>query len=532
MKKLFSVILCMALMLSAFAVPALADDAFCKKVDFQNVSNNSSTVADFAISDGALTGNMLKDKNEFRIKFDSIDVTPYVDNGYIGFNIKMSNIPQKLRIYPYSTYTDSEGTSHSVRPSSPYTVTINGMTSDKAFWIYLPLKDLVDITTGKCATHSGKDCAQSSTSCTYTLSSITSMIIQPQIEANDTASKNSDYTANPITVEVKDLGLYVYKTKINGVSKDGYWMPIVNGSLTDGTDLKLDSDFIYDIKISNKDLDVATSFISSGYVMNDGYITFKPNATKTNGLSFYLGTAGLTLPVSKTWLDNGTTRWKYEDYTLRLKIKSATVPKELYIGPMSGYSKTENSGYNAGGIRPIKNCFADMKSNQWFTLDISLYDFIKGDISNSSKNTAKTLGSITLFFRNTDGTALSDIDIAEMAIYGPSRGLTVTNLQITKDSEQVTSYSTGDALVLQADVANTTSLDKSFKTIGAFYNDDKLAGVELFDIDVLANTNTATTMQSTAITVPAETTKFKAFAFSNLNDIIPLCESAIAQIAQ
>ena len=202
--------------------------------------------------------------------------------------------------------------------------------------------------------------------------------------------------------------------------------------------------------------------------------------------------------------------------------------------PMSGYSKTENSGYNAGGIRPIKNCFADMKSNQWFTLDISLYDFIKGDISNSSKNTAKTLGSITLFFRNTDGTALSDIDIAEMAIYGPSRGLTVTNLQITKDSEQVTSYSTGDALVLQADAANTTSLDRNFKAIGAFYNNDKLADVKIFDVQVSANTNEATTKSSEAITVPAQTTQFKAFAFSNMNDIIPLCASASAnlQIAQ
>ena len=49
MKKLFSVILCMALMLSAFAVPALADAAFCTEVGFSNVEDNKSTVTNFAI---------------------------------------------------------------------------------------------------------------------------------------------------------------------------------------------------------------------------------------------------------------------------------------------------------------------------------------------------------------------------------------------------------------------------------------------------------------------------------------------------
>ena len=88
-------------------------------------------------------------------------------------------------------------------------------------------------------------------------------------------------------------------------------------------------------------------------------------------------------------------------------------------------------------------------------------------------------------------------------------------------------------MTLTAKASNTTSIARSFSTIGAFYNGNQLADVKIFNIEVPANTTDVPVTKT--VTVPQEsTTKFKAFAFSNLKDITPLCESksADAQIAQ
>ena len=304
-----------------------------------------------------------------------------------------------------------------------------------------------------------------------------------------------------------------------------------NGSVTDGTDLS--NKFGYTSTISKTTIK-ATDYLSL-YTMNDGYITFKPNTTNTNGLAFYLGTEGLTLPVSETYNDNGTTRWNYSDYTLRLKIKSATEPENLYIGAAQGYDTKKVTGNDNGNIRQASSDLYDgtWDAEEWHTIDISLSKFMKGNIAKDELNQNSELGSITLFFLNETKT-MSDICVSDIAIYGPSRGLTVTNLQITKDSKQTDVYSAGDTLTLKAKASNTTSIERSFSTIGAFYNGNQLAGVEIFNIEVPANTTDVPVTVTETVTVPAETTKFKAFAFSNLKDITPLCEStsAYAQIAQ
>ena len=513
MKKLFSVLMCLALLLSTLAVSALADDDFCKKVDFSNVEDSKSSMEPFNISGNTMTGTMTKDKNEISINFDNIDVTSYVDNGYIGFCLEMSKVPKFLRVYPYSVYTDSNG-AHRVRPTSPYKVSPTGMEANKPFWIYLPLKDLIDMT-GSCKTSGHNDCEAQ-----YTLSSIGALIIQPEI-----ADSTHDYSANPVTVEVKDLGFYVYKTEINNISKDGYWMPVIKGGVTSGNTIKTDAKYGQSATVDNvKYLD--EHFLASACTIDsaNGQIKVSPNPTNKYGASFQISIpAGVSLP-SAIWSES----------TLKIKIASDTNAEYLFIGPKGTYINESGSEKtaNAGGARPnggIK--LSDITpENGYKIVDIPLSDIFKGGYAT---NNCTKLTSINFILFNTDTTTvLNDVKITDIAIYGPSRGLFVTNLQITKDSEQTAEYSAGDTLTLTANASNTTSIARSFSTIGAFYNGNQLADVKIFNFDVPANTDVPVTKTET-VTVPQEsTTKFKAFAFSNLKDITPLCESAYAQIAQ
>lgn len=513
MKKLFSVLMCLALLLSTLAVPALADDAFCKKVDFSNVKNSKSSMSAFEISGNTITGTMTKDKNEISIDFDDIDVTSYVDNGYIGFCLTMSKVPKNLRVYPYSKYTDSNGT-HSLRPTSPYKVSPTGMEANKPFLIYFPLKDLITMT-GSCKTSGHDNCEAQ-----YTLSSIGALIIQPEI-----ADSTHDYSANPVTVVVKDLGFYVYKTEINNISKDGYWMPVIKGGVTSGNTIKIDTEYGQSATVSNVKYQ-DKEFLASAYTIDsaNGQIIVSPNATKKYGVSFNISIPdGVSLP-SAIWSES----------TLKIKIASDTNAEYLFIGPKGTYineSGVEKT-VNAGGARPTGGIKLSEKTaeNGYIIVDIPLSSIFMSGYAN---NNCTKLISINFILFNTDtNTVLNDVKITDIAIYGPSRGLFVTNLQITKNSEQTPVYSAGDTLTLTAKASNTTSIARSFSTIGAFYNGNQLADVEIFNIEVPANTDVPVTK---IVTVPQEsTTKFKAFAFSNLKDITPLCESksADAQIAQ
>ena len=534
MKKLFSVILCMALMLSAFAVPALADDDFCKKVDLKNVEDAKSSMGVAISEEGVITGKMKADKKEVNINFDGVDLTPYVDNGYLAFCIKMSKVPTTLRVYPYSVYTDKEG-EHSLRPKDPYKVSPTGMEADKPFWIYLPLKNLINMN-GDCKTssHIGAD---KKVTCNgqYTLTSFGKLIIQPQIDPDKaTNEQKHDFNTTPVTVEVKDLGLYVYKTEINGVSKDGYWMPLIKGGVTSGNEIKIDANAKYGQsatvgKGAQEQKYYDEHFLASACTIDsaNGQIKVRPNAINTYGASFQISIPdGVSLP-----------RDIWDKSTLRIKIASDTNAEYLFIGPKGSYydeSKGKNATLNAGGARPnggIK--LSDItEENGYKIVDIPLSNIFKGNYE--KYNCIKELTSINFILFNTDTTTvLNDVKITDIAIYGPSRGLTVTNLQITKDSEETAEYSAEDTLTLTAKASNTTSIARSFSTIGAFYNGNQLAGVEIFNIEVPANTTDVPVTKP--VTVPKEsTTKFKAFAFSNLKDITPLCEStsAYAQIAQ
>ena len=529
MKKLFSVILCMALMLSAFAVPALADDAFCKKVDLQNVKDAKSSMGVEISEEGVITGTMKVNKKEVNINFDGVDLTPYVDNGYIGFCLTMSKVPTTLRVYPYSVYTDEEG-EHALRPKDPYKVSPTGMEADKPFWIYLPLKDLITMT-GTCQTSSHKDGTNVICNGQYTLTSFGKLIIQPQIDPDKAANEQKhDFNTTPVTVDVKDLGLYVYKTEINGVSKDGYWMPLIKGGVTSGNEIKIDTKYGQSATVGKGEQEKKyddKDFLASAYTIDsaNGQIIVSPNATNKYGASFQISIPnGVSLPKA-IWSES----------TLRIKIAADTNAEYLFVGPKGSY--IDGSGNkqtaDAGGARPTGGINLSEKPVEkgYIIVDIPLSDIFKGGYAN---NNCTKLTSINFILFNTDTTkALNEVKITDIAIYGPSRGLFVTNLQIKKDSEETAEYSAEDTLTLTAKASNTTSIARSFSTIGAFYNGNQLAGVEIFNIEVPANTTDVPVTKP--VTVPQKsTTKFKAFAFSNLKDITPLCEStsAYAQIAQ
>ncbi len=521
MKKIFGILLCLTVILSAFAVPALADDAdVIRKISITNPVNAKASIKDLAIdADGTITGNMQSNKQEVNINFDAVDASLYYDNGYIGFNITMSAVPKTLRIYPYSRFTDEEGL-HEIRPGSAIAVTPTDMTAGKPYWVWIPISSLA--TSGVCKTSghtAGTNCHAE-----YTQTSIGKIIIQPDITSAD--------AVYPVSITVKELAFYAYSTAINGVEKEGYWSPVLKGNVTSGNVVR--NDVSYNAGISGKAASNDINFLASEYVYNDGYITFKPNADKNYGLSFNLGIEKLlTLPVASYEDKNNKTYGKYDDYFIRVKIRSESIPNNIYIGARSNYNG--KGGNNCGGIRPVTaSAYSEWQANEWFTLDIPLTDFMKVGQSIALKD--GKIGSINLFFYNSnadddstkagyDHTALSNIDIADIAIYGPKRGLTVTNLKITKGGAETADYSAGDSLVLQAVVTNSASTARAFKAIGAFYNGGQLSNVTVLDMSSEANSDSVT-LSSEPIAAPEGTTKFKAFIFNGMDDITPLCENA------
>lgn len=516
MKKIFGILLCLTVIFSAFAVPALADDAdVIRKISITNPVNAKASIKDLAIdADGAITGNMKANKQEVNINFDAVDASLYYDNGYIGFNITMSQVPTTLRIYPYSRFTDEEGL-HEIRPGSAIAVKPTDMTAGKPYWVWIPISSLA--TSGVCKTSghtAGTNCHAE-----YTQTSIGKIIIQPDITSAD--------AVYPVSITVKELAFYAYSTTINGVEKEGYWSPVLKGNVTSGNVLKNTAEYGYKQGINgSKDAAmIDTNNMASAYTMNDGYITFSPNETYNNGLAFYMGISKLITLPAPTYTDSKDKVFRdYSDYVLRLKVRSHTVPEKLYVGPCSGYNATKVTGVNAGGIRVASTSFADWTPDEWFILDIPVNDFMKSGIAKVSSNANGTIGSINLFFRNAEN-ALSDIDIADIAIYGPKRGLTVTNLKITKGGAETEDYSAGDSLVLQAVVTNSASTARAFKAIGAFYNSGELSDVTVLDMSSEANSDSVT-LSSEPIAAPEGTTKFKAFIFNGMDDITPLCKNA------
>ena len=509
MKRVFSILLCAALAVSLFAIPAFADEGeVVSKIGLSEVKNNGSNMKNVSIATDTITGQMQGNKQEIKIKYDIANVDAYSDIGYIGFYANFSVVPKYIRIYPYSLIKDANGSEQYARPGVAGIPGISGMKANEWFWCYVPLTTFKGIT-GKV---NGQDTD-------YSLKTLCQLIIQPEMTTVPTAD-------SPVDVQIKDLGFYVLKNNIDGVEKEGYWNPLNKGVTT--TDNVVRTNLGYgNTSMAYNDKD----YLSAGYDAHDGYLTFKPNAANTNGMSInfaYSGNSGngLTLPVFTNQAADSKGNI-YRDYTgwyLSVKLRSSIIPSDLYIGAKSGYSASAQKGNDVGGIRKI-NSLSGWTAGEWCVLNIPMSDFMKAAIAKSTN--PSTIGSINMFFINMDGTtALSDIDIADIAIYGPKRGLTVTGLKVTKSGAETATYSASDALVIAADAANTSASSKTFKAVGAFYDGETLSQVTLLDMSAAAATSA--TVKSEAITAPEGTTSFKAFAFTSMSDITPLCEAAQA----
>ena len=510
MKRVFSILLCVALAVSLFAIPAFADEG--EVVSNVGLLNNitfktgTGKYTDVTSGDGAFSGTMTAEKNEIEVKFDNVDLSSYADTGYIGFKMKLSVVPAAVRTYINGTLTvnkkEHKGKSTVSAVLAPNYQT-DANTADKWVNVYIPLSLYAN---AQITCYSGKDddhTASGSHKVDFKYDNIYQLNIQPEVAANT-------------KIEVKDFAIYNSSAlTINGNAMTNYWRPMIDGNVIIGNAFSNNKTYGQTGTIDKNNKYNDKDFMASQLTIDPtvGYATIKANTTNTNGAAVNVSMSS----AANSWYSNYKISLpeSNDKYILRLKVKSQTVPTNLLIGPKSGTA-------NAGGIRPVTAKYLETwNANEWSIIEIPMDDFLKGGMTN-----ATAIDSISLMFVNINGNALSDIDIADIAIYGPKRGLTVTGLKVTKSDEETATYSANDSLVIAADAANTSASSKTFKAVGAFYNGETLSQVTLLDMSAAAATSA--TVKSAAITAPEGTTSFKAFAFTSMSDITPLCEAAQA----
>ena len=511
MKRVFSILLCVALAVSLFAIPAFADEGeMVSNVGLLNnitFSTSSGQYSDVTTGDGAFSGTMTESKKEISVKFDKTDLSSYVDTGYIGFKMKLA-----VRTYISGTST-IDGVDHTTKNnvsavlSPDYQTDAN--TADKWVNVFIPLS-LYANAKGKCymAGNEHKGSANNH-EVEFKFDKIYQLNIQPEVDKN---TKNTK-------IEVKDFAIFNSAAlTINGNAMTSYWRPMIDGNVIIGN--AFSNTKAYGLGVDIKYNDDKTNYNDKYFMASEltidpalGYATIKANTTNKNGAAVNVSMSS----AANSWYSNYKISLpeSKDKYILRLKVKSQTVPTDLLIG-------SKNATVNAGGIRQVNTDYRKTwEANKWSIIEIPMDDFLKGGMTN-----ATAIDSISLMFVNINGNALSDIDIADIAIYGPKRGLTVTGLKVTKSDTETATYSANDSLVIAANAANTSASSKTFKAVGAFYNGETLSQVTLLDMSAAAATSA--TVKSAAITAPEGTTSFKAFAFTSMSDITPLCEAAQA----
>ena len=498
---------------SALTFPAFAETAETSAVTNLNLITNlqnktaSNAYTDVSFESGIFNGKIAASKNEIQLAFDPLNLNSYADTGYLGFRIKLDKIPKAVRVY-LSGKIPIDGTTneHNVKCRTSGMISLDGAKANEYFWAYIPLSTFSE-EIGNCyCTNQAHIDGKSYHQLPFGFESVYQVNIQPETDSGT-------------AIEIRDLRIYNSDmVEIGGEEKFCYWRPLINGSLLPGNYIRPELKYGANaaIKIDGKTTYIADAdYLSAGYTLDsaNGYLTVKPNATKPNGLNFNIGIEKL-IPVY--------TSIRSKSY-LRIRMRSATVPEYLVIGPKSGYSASTTSGNNAGGMRPTGGIVPSGTANEWFDIDIPLADFMVNNIESCS-----TIGSLNFFFLNTSGTALSNVDIADIAVYGPKQTFEVTDLRITKDSTEVDSYAVADTLTLEADTTNTTSLAQSVKLIGAFYTGTTLTGVQVVDLQSAKNSGEVTL--TTTINVPSDAanTTFKVMALDNLDDLTPLYKSASA----
>ncbi len=501
---------------SALTLPAFAETADASAVTnldlITNLQNKTASGAytDVSFESGIFSGKIEKSKNEIRLAFDRLNLNSYADTGYLGFQIKLDKIPTNVRVY-LNGYVPIAGTSneHNVNCRTPGLINLDGAEANKYFWAYIPLSVFSE-ESGNCycanqAHIEGKSYHQ----LPFGFESVYQVNIQPETEAGT-------------VIEIKDFGIYnSNKIEIDGTEKFCHWRPIINGSVVAGNTIRTDTAYGQDATV-NKVTYSDKNFLASGYTLDaeNGCLTVKPNATNTYGLSFNITITNKVPLPQVIWSDS----------ILRVKIAASNLPEYMFVGPTGTYTNTSGSEKtaNAGGARPTGGIKLSEKTavNGYIEVDIRLSDIFKGGYET---NNCTKMSTINFIFFNTDtNKALSNIDIADIAVYGPKQAFKVTGLRITKDSTEVDSYAVADTLTLEADTTNTTSLTQSVKLIGAFYTGTTLTGVQVVDLQSAKNSGEATLTTTIIVPSDAANTTFKVMALDNLDDLTPLYKSASA----
>ncbi len=242
---------------------------------------------------------------------------------------------------------------------------------------------------------------------------------------------------------------------------------IMDGAVVGGADVITNPNAINKLAPSSKSV-----------AYNDGYATFEPDSEESTAMGFRADLHKL-LPADKEGIG--------KELFIRIKFKSENMPKKLKMT----WTQHEDFGNAKKTVTTfVRN--ADGKSSWtdfgdgWMTVDIPLTAF-NTDWWWSNIQPEKIKVIVFSFEGYQDGTYAKNIDVNQVAVFGPKQELVVKEFKVVNEGNTegtaATTFTAGEKLSVKATAVNTTTSAEKLNVITALYSSDGT----LIDAKVTAN---------------------------------------------